>query len=796
MLFHANSDGDPTTEHSVSSQKPTHPVSREGRKTMRWLVLATHIGRTGAGGGMIRYAVEMIRNLNQFEAIDVHVLCTKDGAQFFQTELGFNSKQIHIAPTMPVIGLSLLERYSLHPVFAQKWDVIQGAKHLLPRFVRKTTKTLLTAHDTLPLDRPTDFTTLKRTLLRNQYLESLREADGVVCVSEATRSRVRSYVPSVQKKSTVTRLAVSDILRTVNPEPIRELINRRFALVVGDASPRKNLAFVGRCWTGVIERDPEAVLAIVGPKGWGTNEGFAELQNLVTKGRAVLLGHVSNAELRWAYEHASVTLCPSLLEGFGLPVAEALAAGSPVVSSTDPAQMEAGATILNSMPGAWIRHLSVTNPEPWIHEICERLQTPRVHTRPVTAIGAEPSLTVAARRTWADVAGETAEFAQQTFRELPAQKPGISDSGATPRAVLHVAQPTTGGVADYVAAVALVQQQRSWPVHIAGGTELVDRPSLVASNIPTSRWNANRSPVKGILGEVKQLRAIVEAVQPEVVVLHSAKAALIGRLVLRRRIPTIVVPHAWSFLAVDAPLSWLVLLWERVAARWTNAVVCVSSHEVDLAVSEKIRAPMFLVENPVIEKQNSVDSSGSTRATQGDPMTVVCVGRWCRQKGQDILLQAWPLVRSAHPGAKLIFVGDTDESNRTAGDGEGSGARNGIEFVGWQQDTRPWLRTANVVVVPSRWEGLSLAMLEALDESRSVVITNVGGSEVIQAADAGAVVSSDPLAIATALNTRLSNPQLSSAEGARGKAWITRHHSLDGAVDKLNSLLSRIESFG
>jgi glycosyltransferase involved in cell wall biosynthesis len=764
---------------------------------MRWLVLATHIGRTGSGGGMIRYAVELIRNLNQLESIDVHVLCTQDGAQFFQGELGFNPRQIHIAPTMPVIGLSLLERYSLHPVFAQPWDVIHGVKHLLPRFVRKNTKTLLTAHDTLPLDRPADFTMLKRTLLRNQYLQSLREADGVVCVSEATRSRVRSYVPSVLEKSTVTRLAVSDTLQTITPTSIRELINKRFALAVGDASPRKNLAFVGRCWTGVMERDPEAVLAIVGPKGWGTNEGFAELQNLVANGHAVLLGHVSNAELRWAYEHASVTLCPSLLEGFGLPVAEALAAGSPVVSSTDPAQMEAGATILDSMPGVWIRHLSLTNPEPWIHEICERLQTPRVHTPPVNAIEAEPSLTATrTTRTWADVADETAAFAQQTFCESQAQEPGISDSGATPRAVLHVAQPTTGGVADYVAAVALVQQQRSWPVHIAGGTELLDRPSLVASRIPTSRWNANRSPVKGILGEVKQLRAIVDAVQPEVVMLHSAKAALIGRLVLRRRIPTVVVPHAWSFLAVDAPLSWLVLLWERVAARWTNAVVCVSSHEVDLAVSEKIRAPMFLVENPVIEKQNSVDSSGSARATQGDPMTVVCVGRWCKQKGQDILLQAWPLVRSAHPGAKLIFVGDTDASTKTAGGGEGSGARDGIEFVGWQQDTRPWLRTAAVVVVPSRWEGLSLAMLEALDESRSVVITNVGGSEVIQAANAGAVVSTNPLALATALNARLSNPQLSSAEGARGKAWIARHHSLDGAVDKLNSLLSRIESFG
>jgi glycosyltransferase involved in cell wall biosynthesis len=761
---------------STDEQRATRTT---GTKPTRWLVLATHVGPTGSGGGMIRYAVEMIRNLDHIYGVEVHVLCTKGGAEFFRRELGFEATRLHIVPTMHVVGLSLLERYSLHPVFARQWDVIQGAKHLLPRFVRSKTRTLITAQDTLPLDRPADFTVLKRTLLRHQYLQSLREADGVICISEATRERVRAYVPAIANKSAVARLAVSDALRNVTATPIRELTNRRFALVVGDPSPRKNLAFVGRCWSGVVQRDPDAVLAIVGPQGWGTNEGLAELQNLVDDGRAVLLGHITNSELRWAYEHASVTLCPSLLEGFGLPVAEALAAGSPVLSSTDPAQIEAGETVLKLTPGAWIRHLAVTDPQPWITEICDRLQTPR-------AVSVAHGIT-AKSRTWADVAGETAEFARRGFRQSAAHDLETPKHVPTPRAVLHVAQPTSGGVADYVEAIARVQHQRGWPVHIAGGSEFIERTPLIASGLPTSCWNANRNPVRGIRREMKQLRAIVGDVQPEVVVLHSAKAALIGRLVLRRRIPTVVVPHAWSFLAVDAPISWMVLLWERVSARWANAVVCVSSHEVDLAISRNIRVPMFLVENPVLEKANN----GSTQPTLGEPMTVICVGRWCKQKGQDIMMNAWPLVRAAHPEAKLVFVGDTGEVSK-----QNAGRADGIEFVGWQHDTRPWLRKANVVVVPSRWEGLSLAMLEALDESRSVVITNVGGSEVVQAANAGAVVDTDPVAIASALIDRLSEPQRAIEEGARGKLWINRHHGLDGAVDKLNSLLSRIESFG
>jgi glycosyltransferase involved in cell wall biosynthesis len=125
----------------------------------------------------------------------------------------------------------------------------------------------------------------------------------------------------------------------------------------------------------VLEHRPNAQLILVGPPGWGTNEGAPGIRQLVSAGSVVEAGHVPDAQLRWAYEHAAVTLCPSLLEGFGLPVVEALGLGCPVILSADPAQVEAaagaGTPISLRDRGAWVeaivRHLDgVPRPQPAI----------------------------------------------------------------------------------------------------------------------------------------------------------------------------------------------------------------------------------------------------------------------------------------------------------------------------------------------------------------------------------------------------------------------------------------------
>src|SRR6185436_9606255 len=122
-----------------------------------------------------------------------------------------------------------------------------------------------------------------------------------------------------------------DVIDAVRPAGVPDT----FALVVGDLSPRKNVAFLARLWSEV--RDATGMqLIVAGPEGWRSGQARTALTALEAAGLGRWLGRVTDGELRWLYEHARVVGVPSLAEGYGLAVVEAASLGCPVVSSDIP----------------------------------------------------------------------------------------------------------------------------------------------------------------------------------------------------------------------------------------------------------------------------------------------------------------------------------------------------------------------------------------------------------------------------------------------------------------------------
>jgi glycosyltransferase involved in cell wall biosynthesis len=335
---------------------------------------------------MIRYTVEVLRALEGRPDIDVHVHCRPETVPFLHRELGIDGRRLHPGATGSTIRDSLTERVGLAGLIErERPEVVLGTKQLIPRRVGDELR-VLTVHDLLPFDRPGDFGSAKRLLLPPVYRRSLREADVLACVSEATRDRLVHHEPAVAGRAVVIPNALSSTLTATPAAPIDPLEDRVFALVVGDRSHRKNLGFVAGLWPEVVARHPGAHLALVGPPGWGRDQALPGLEELVARGSASALGLVPDAQLRWAYERAAVTLCPSLLEGFGLPVLEALSLGCPVVLSTDPAQVEVAAGRGVAIP--------VEDPDGWVEAIVDRLRSPRPRVAPLPV------------RDWDDVAND------------------------------------------------------------------------------------------------------------------------------------------------------------------------------------------------------------------------------------------------------------------------------------------------------------------------------------------------------------------------------------------------------
>ena len=142
-------------------------------------------------------------------------------------------------------------------------------------------------------------------------------------------------------------------------------------------------------------------------------------------------------------------------------------------------------------------------------------------------------------------------------------------------------------------------------------------------------------------------------------------------------------------------------------------------------------------------------------------------------------MAAWPAIRQVCPNARLAIVGDGDLGEQLRGKADSH-----VQFTGAVADVRPWLAAADVVVVPSRWEGLPFTALEALATGRSIVASDVTGlAEVVTPAVGELVPPEHTAALAEALARRLCHPTLTLTEGAAASVRARRfdvRDTLDG----------------
>jgi glycosyltransferase involved in cell wall biosynthesis len=313
---------------------------------------------------------------------------------------------------------------------------------------------------------------------------------------------------------------------------------------------------------------------------------------------------------------------------------------------------------------------------------------------------------------------------------------------------------------------------------------------LRAGGVRVFHWRARPQPGPWVALELGRLARIVRAFDPALLHLHSSKAGLVGRLLVRRRRPTVMQPHSWSFFARTGRIRDATLRWERFGARWADVVLCVSEDERRLGIAEGVDASYRVLPNGVDLQAFPVTdrSSARDRLGLGNEPLVVCVGRLHRQKNQAALLDAWPLVRSSIPDARLVLLGEGPDRDELA-----SRLVDGVTLAGQTNDVRSWLAAADVVAQPSRWEGMSLSLLEALAAARSVVVTDVPGMREVVVDGVGAVVPPDDTSsLAAALSARLADPALADAEGAAGRARVESHHDRRNQFDGIAALYEEL----
>jgi glycosyltransferase involved in cell wall biosynthesis len=223
-------------------------------------------------------------------------------------------------------------------LFTGPLDLFHSPDFVLPP-LRAGTPALLTVHDLSFVHYPDTFTPALVNYLNRVVPASIARASHVLADSEATRRDLEALWHVPEEKITVLYSGVDERFHPVTKSGKLAAVRQKYGLgaapyllSVSTVQPRKNYTLLIRAFRPVAERYPHQ-LVIAGGKGWLVEDVLAEVERQGLQGRVHFTGFIDEADLPALYSAASLFVFPSLYEGFGLPLLEAMACGVPVVSS-------------------------------------------------------------------------------------------------------------------------------------------------------------------------------------------------------------------------------------------------------------------------------------------------------------------------------------------------------------------------------------------------------------------------------------------------------------------------------
>ncbi len=283
-------------------------------------------GRSGVG----LYTERLLRALHALDRGDELLLASNrhDGTVDLPGQ--------RLGPAMPVRALWLQTALPVHGL-RHRPDVAFYPNYLAP--LAGTCPAVITVHDMAVFLYPETFTFKKRVLQRALLPTILRRAAAIVTPSESTRSDLCRLLPVDPQRVVVTPLAAdpafAEPVTEAQIERVRQTMKlpERYLLAVATLEPRKNVVRLVRAFERIHGDHPDVKLLLVGGRGWRDAAIRQALENSPARAAIDATGYVEFDDLRVLYSRALAMCYPSLYEGFGLPVVEAMAAGTPVLTS-------------------------------------------------------------------------------------------------------------------------------------------------------------------------------------------------------------------------------------------------------------------------------------------------------------------------------------------------------------------------------------------------------------------------------------------------------------------------------
>lgn len=260
-----------------------------------------------------------------------------------EAKQGVRRKRSRWPTDRPIVRI--LWEQSVWPIIAklENFDLLHSMAFVLPLI--GNVPAVVTVYDLSFIHYPDSFPKLQQAYLESQTARSCQKAKRVITISQSSRQDVHHFFKIPLDNIDVVVPGVDSIYRPIPALEIEAFrqekgLSKKFILHVGTLQPRKNIPLLLQAVAEIGRHDVDLVL--IGGRGWLYEQIFDQVAQLGITNQVHFLGYVPDEELPLWYNSASLLAFPSAYEGFGLPVVEALACGTPVVAARSSSIPEAG----------------------------------------------------------------------------------------------------------------------------------------------------------------------------------------------------------------------------------------------------------------------------------------------------------------------------------------------------------------------------------------------------------------------------------------------------------------------
>lgn len=378
-------------------------------------------------------------------------------------------------------------------------------------------------------------------------------------------------------------------------------------------------------------------------------------------------------------------------------------------------------------------------------------------------------------------------------------------NGSTPRVLQILGDSAFGGGSYHVLMLSLMLREKGLSIKLLSTDETTaaEFAKKGISVLQTAIIMRDVSPLADLKALYRLWRFLSK--NPfDIVHTHTSKPGFVGRLAARMAgVPIIIhTSHRFAFDVAGSKFrSWLFLIMERLAGRWTSQLLVVSRQNYRMALDHKIAPEAKITYIPNFIDAERFDISRKTilakkaeLGLESDSRVVGMVARLHPPKLPADFVKACAILSRRWPSTRFLLVGDGPQRGEIESLVEQQGLNGQLIMTGFRRDIPEMLAVLDVFVLPTLWEGMSISILEAMAAGKPIVTTDIEPNrEILRNGESAILVSPGaPKELAAAVDRLLDDPAAATALGATARRRAVQTFGYEQLREKIWNVYSSL----